>query len=84
MAILDLTHHALRGHPPELGWDQTDGVVFGDDRWRSSAEDFAEVFVDWVFEGEYEIASTGVAAEPDQAQLAAFCSLLALDSITCG
>ena len=66
-----------------LPWGAADGATFGDDRWLDSAEDFSEVFVAWVRDGDYEIASTAVAGQPSGDDLFVFCRLLTLETLTC-
>lgn len=75
----------LRSHDPALEWGLVDQFAVGDERWRNSSEDFAEVFVAWAFANEYPIMSAVVAPQPSDDDLRTFCALIAADSpIECG
>lgn len=64
---------SLRGIDPALKW-QPDGLA-PDQRWASPAEDFAEVFVAWLTNGEHQTRSV-VAGQPSADDLAIFSQLV--------
>ena len=74
---------ALRNHDPSLLWAPVDEFSAGDDRWRNSAEDFAEVYVAWVLDNDYAIQTTVVAPQPTDDELVVFCSLLEQAPVSC-
>lgn len=61
---------ALREHGPGLDWDE-------------AREDFAEVFVAWVWAGNYQITTNAIAEQPSPVDLIAFCQLMNLDGLSC-
>ncbi len=74
---------SLRGHDPTLLWGPVDELAVGQERWRNSAEDFAEVFVAWLLDNNYSIETTIVAPQPSDCDLRSFCALIAVDGLGC-
>lgn len=74
---------ALRGHDPDLVWGPVDPLSVGGDRWRNSAEDFAEVFVAFVLGNDYSIMSELAAPQPSDDDLLAFCELVSAEPLDC-
>lgn len=77
-------YRALRGHAADLPWGQVDPLAVGDERWRNSAEDFAEVFVTFVLGNDYAIMSGAAAPQPTDDELRAFCEIVAAAPLDCG
>lgn len=74
---------ALRGHPADMPWSQPVDHGAPEGRWLDGAEDFAEVFIAWVNEGDYVTKSRVAAPQPSSADLDAFCGLIETATIAC-